>query len=96
MTEIKFGIAQTIGTKDNENYDGVKRRWADFYVFCILENKDQKIINPLDVEQWAFYVLETKILDKLRTEQKTIGLNSLLRLNPIKCKYSELKKIIDE
>lgn len=95
-SEIKFGISPTVGTKDNPNYDGIKRRWTDFYVFCLLNHKEQKTINPLDLSQWTFYVLETKILNEQKPEQKTIGINSLLELKPIECKFFELKKIIEK
>ncbi|MGV7107590.1 hypothetical protein [Flavobacterium sp. U410] len=95
-SEIKFGISPTVGTKDNPKYDGKKRRWTDFYVFCLLEHKDQKTINPLNLDQWIFYVLETEILNKYKPEQQTINLNSLLELNPIECKYNHLKKIIEK
>ncbi len=93
---INFGISPTVGTKDNPEYDGIKRRWSDFYVFCLLKNKDQKTINPLDVNQWTFFVLKTEILNKYKSEQKTIRLNSLLELRPTECEFSELKKIIEK
>lgn len=95
-SEIKFGISPTVGTKDNPKYDGIKRRWTDFYIFCLLNNKDQATINPLDLSQWTFFILETKILNKHKPEQKTIGLSSLLKLKPIKCEFSEIIKIIDK
>lgn len=95
-SEIKFGISPTVGTIDNPKYDGIKRRWTDFYIFCLLNNKDQATINPLDLSQWTFFILETKILNKHKPEQKTIGLSSLLKLKPIKCEFSEIIKIIDK
>jgi len=95
-SEIKFGISPTVGTKDNPKYDEIKRRWTDFYIFCLLNVKDQKIINPLDLSQWTFFVLKTEILNKHRPKQKTIGLNSLLKLKPEECKFSDLKKLINE
>ena len=95
-SEIKFGISPTVGTIDNSKYDGNKRRWTDFYVFCLLKNKDQTTINPLDLSQWTFFILETKILNKHKPEQKTIGLNSLLKLKPIECEFSEIIKIIEK
>ncbi|MEO9892306.1 hypothetical protein [Aurantibacter sp.] len=95
LSEIKFGIAPTIGSKENSNFDGIKRRWADYYVFCVLNNKDQNTINPLDLSQWTFYVLKTEILNLFKQDQKTIGLNSLLELRPIKCDYLGLKKAIE-
>lgn len=91
---ISFAIAPSIGAKDHPEYDGLSRRWADFYVFCLLKHKDQKTINPLNLEQWTFYVLETAVLDKERPNQKSIGLNSLLKLNPKECSYAELRGVI--
>jgi len=93
-SNIQFGIAQTIGELGNSEYDGKLKRWSDFYVFCLLKNKDQNTINPIDLSQWTFYVLKTEILNEKIPTQKTIGLNSLLRLNPIKCNFNELKNVI--
>ena len=93
-SEIKFSISPTVGTKENPKYDGTKKRWADYYVFCLLKNKDQKTINPLELSQWTFFVLSTQTLNQQKPEQKTIGLNSLLQLMPIESDFSELKKVI--
>ncbi len=95
FSDIKFGIAQTRGTEDHPDYDGTKKRWADFYVFCLLKHQNQRNINPLDMSQWTFYVLKTEILNKYVLEQKTIGLNALLELNPTVCKYSDLMSVIE-
>ncbi|MEE9431929.1 MAG: hypothetical protein V3V16_12855 [Melioribacteraceae bacterium] len=93
-SEINFGIAPTKGEPINPKYDGKYRRWSDFYVFCLLEHKNQNTIRPMDINQWTFYVLRTEVLDKKKPNQKSIGLNSLLKLKPIKCSFNELKKII--
>ncbi|MBZ9628121.1 hypothetical protein LB450_08425 [Psychroflexus sp. CAK1W] len=96
FSNITFGIAETIGAKDSPSFDGLKRRWTDFYVFCLLKHREQNTINPMDLNQWTFYVLETKTLENQLPQQKTIRLNSLLKLNPIECNYSELKNAIDK
>ena len=88
---IKFGINKTISDPSNPDYDGKYRRWSHCYIFCLLHHKDQKTINPLDLDQWTFYVLKTDILNKKTPNQKTIGLNSLLKLKPTKCNFNELK-----
>ncbi|MRH98945.1 hypothetical protein GH721_00235 [Kriegella sp. EG-1] len=93
-SEIKFGISPTVGSKENPTFDGKKRRWSDYYIFCVLTNKDQNTINPLDLSQWTFYVLKTEILNIFKQNQKTIGLNSLLELRPFKCDYLGLKKAV--
>ena len=54
------------------------RRVADVYVFCLLRHKCQKTIDPLNVEQWEFYVVRRSKLDRSRWKKgKSIGLNSL-------------------
>ncbi|QCX38653.1 hypothetical protein FF125_09490 [Aureibaculum algae] len=91
---IQFGIAQSVGDPLHVEYDGNIKRWSDFYIFCVLNNKDQETLNPIDLNQWSFYVLKTEVLNDKIPTQKTIGLNSLLRLNPIKCNFNELKSVI--
>lgn len=94
-SEINFGISPSVGAKDNSEYDGTKRRWADYYIFCLLKNKDQESINPLDLGQWTFFILKTEVLNKYKPHQKSIGINSLFKLHPTECNFSGLEKAID-
>ena len=65
------------------------------YVFCLLKGEDREHIDPLDVEQWTFYVLSTSELDQHVPEQKTIRLGPLKdRLGAHPCTYDELKTTI--
>lgn len=91
MSKIIFGIQPTIVWEDNNKRSKEKKRQADIYVFCVLGHKDKNTINPLDLTQWDFYVLDTDILNKKVPTQKTITLSSLLKLNPIQVKYDGLK-----
>ena len=75
-------------------FDGKPQRHSDFYIFCLLHHKDQETINPLDLDQWIFYVLNTRTLDKELPNQKTITLSSLLKLNPIECEYGQINELI--
>ena len=71
-------------------------RQADVYVFCLLKHKDQETINPLNLDQWVFYVLATKKLNESVGSQKTITLSSLEKLNPLKVVYGELSASINQ
>ncbi|HCS38593.1 MAG TPA: hypothetical protein DIW44_03290 [Anaerolineaceae bacterium] len=78
LSEIKFGIGKTKkfdlnGRMQNEP----AQRWADVYVFCLLAHQDKRTVNPLDVSQWEFYVVATKILDELCSERQSISLHPL-------------------
>lgn len=70
------------------------QRWSDLYVFCLYASKDRHE-SPLRLEQWEFYILPTYVLNEQCGEQKSITLNSLLSLSPIKATYEELQDVID-
>lgn len=93
LSRIIFGIRPTIDLEDEK--EKVKRQ-ADIYVFCVLSHKNKDTVNPLNLNQWEFYILDTVVLDEKVPKQKTITLSSLLKLNPVKVKYSELKSEISK
>lgn len=91
---IKFSISKTVNEPSNCELSGKIGRSSDYYVFCLLKTKDQDVINPIDLDQWTFFVLKTDIINEKLQNQKTIGLNSLLKLNPVQCNYNQLKDVI--
>ncbi len=93
FSKIIFGIQQTGKTQSNNSE---RTRKSDIYIFCVLSHKDKNSVDPLNLSQWDFYILETKILNEKVKTQKSITLSSLLRLNPIKIKYDSLKAEIEQ
>ena len=93
LSKIIFGIQQTGKTQSNNSE---RTRKSDIYIFCVLSHKDKNSVDPLNLSQWDFYILETKILNEKVKTQKSITLSSLLRLNPIKIKYDSLKAEIEQ
>ena len=70
-------------------------RKSDFYIFCLLDCKNQNEINPLILEQWTFFLVETNEINNVLKSQSTLSLNSLRKkLNHFECKYYELKNLI--
>jgi len=57
-----------------------KARHADVYVFCLLRHVDKTTVDPLNMNQWEFYVLATKELNEYSRSQHSITLNSLRQL----------------
>ena len=94
-SKISFDIARrTSAWNPKTGEDDVldpPRRVAHVYVFCLLRHKCQETIDPLNVEQWEFYVVHRSQLDGSDwKEDKRIGLKSLRCLTkPIR--YVELK-----
>ncbi len=96
LSKIIFGIQPTIAwTSTNKPSQELKRQ-ADIYVFCVLAHKDKNTVNPLNLTQWDFYILDTKVLNEKVPNQKSITLSSLQKLNPTKVKYDGLKNEIEK
>ena len=95
LSTISFGIQPTKGWDAKTNtYSSQRARQSDIYVFCVLAHKDQSTIDPLNIDQWEFYILPTKTLNKVVGNQKSITLSSLKKLNPIKANYGSINSTI--
>jgi hypothetical protein len=64
---------------------------ADVYVFCLLHHKDKVTVNPLNMNQWEFYVVETKKINDEKPTQKSIGINGLKEMTDA-VSYDELNE----
>ena len=70
-------------------------RQNDIYVFCLNTGNDEEDSYPLDMANWEFYVVPTKIInDNCTSEQKTISLGKVRKLAPL-TRFNELKNVID-
>jgi len=97
FSNIRFGIKPAkylLGSDGNRSANISASRPSDLYVFCLLATQDRNIVNPLDLSQWDFYVLLTSTLNTALPKQKTIGLSSLLDLEPTYAKYNQLNSVI--
>ena len=57
FSPISFKIKKTRSWNDETGYSGEPTRKADLYVFALLAHKDHRTIDPLELDQWTFYVL---------------------------------------
>lgn len=96
LSSLQFGIQPTKKWNRQKNiYEKEKIRQSDIYVFCVHKHKEQETVNPLDLSQWDFYVLPTYILNEKVNKQKTITISSLLKLGAQKCRYEQLKSVVN-
>ncbi|MBE6069361.1 MAG: hypothetical protein E7211_16980 [Clostridium lundense] len=93
LSKISFDISPTKAWNSETNeYNSETKRQADVYVFCLLKNSDRVTIDPLKIDQWEFYIVSTEKLNNEKGAQKSIGLNPLLKLDPIVTDYKGIKK----
>ena len=96
LSKISFKVPKTFGwDKETNKFDKEKKRQADVYVFALLSHKDKKTVNPLDISQWEFFVLPTKVLDEMERSQHSITLPSLKKLTD-SVSFFELGQAVDK
>lgn len=59
-----------------------------------LDHLDYRTIDPLNLNQWKFFVISTKIIDKELDDRKSISLKKLKSLKPVECNYPKLNQYI--
>lgn len=94
FSRISFSIAKHSHWNEDEKWNN-KVRHSDVYVFCLFAEKNRENANPLQIEQWQFFVLPTSVLDEQCGDKQTLSLSALLALSPIQCTYSDLQSTID-
>lgn len=96
MSKISFGIPKRRGWDDQTNeLDEVAGRQADIYVLALLAEQDRSAVNPLDIDQWRFWVIETRFFDERERSQHSITYNSLIRERGEAFGYAKLKNAVD-
>ncbi len=94
LSKILFDVQPTENWVEPDKKNTKTKRQSDVYVFCLLAHKDKSTVDPLDVSQWDFYILDTKVLNDKALLQKKITLSFLLGLNPVKAGYDELASLL--
>lgn len=93
---ITFGIQESHAWNPQTNKRSQElKRQSDVYVFCLLAHKDKATIDPLNLDQWRFFVLPRQVLDDKLGNQKTLGLNSLLKLNPVETAHDGIREAVE-
>ena len=94
---ITFDVRPTLGwNPDTAKFGTVRRRQSDAYVFALIEHRDRGTIDPLNVEQWLFHVIATRVLDATLGSQKSVSLEGLSRLKPKLVRFGSIDKAIRE
>lgn len=78
LSSISFGISPSHAWDyETGGFDDECKRQADVYVFALLVHSDKPTIDPMNLDQWRFYVLSAEALDEHFGDQKTLTLNAL-------------------
>ncbi len=69
-------------------------RPASVYVFALLAHQDRATLDPLNLDQWRFYVLSTHEIDQRERSQHSITLSSLERMGARPYPFAELRAAV--
>lgn len=91
-----FSIAPANGSYDVAvSGNNELRRQNHLYVFCLINGETKETANPMDLENWEFYVVPTAFLDQHCQNNKTISLGRIRSFGFQKIDYGHLKQEID-
>lgn len=94
LSDIVFNIHPTRAWEaDTGALAAELKRQADVYVFALLAHKDKSTLNPLDLDQWEFYVVATNLLDA--RIGNSVTLKSLQQLCPIAVSFANLRNAVE-
>ena len=81
LSTPSFNYRATVGWDADTNRQSDRaEREADVYVFALLAHEHKPTIDPLDIDQWKFYVAATRAIEARRRSQHSILLSSLEKL----------------
>lgn len=95
LSPITFNIAPTQAWDSTAmgQRTGAKRQ-SDAYVFALLAHQEKATIDPLNLDQWEFFVLPARTLDSHVQDQQTLSLGSLVRLHGPAVPFAEIKAAV--
>jgi hypothetical protein len=95
LSSVQFSVRKTKALDATTNlYKPEARRQARVYVFALLAHRDKRSVDPLNLDQWQFFVLPTALLDARTRSQHSITLPSLMALAGAAIGYEQLHEAV--
>ncbi|MBL9189804.1 MAG: hypothetical protein JNK23_20150 [Opitutaceae bacterium] len=97
LSKIVFSTKKTRSCSAGSNGgSNDSKRQADIYVFALLAHVEKATIDALNLDQWKFYTLPTRVLDERERSQHSITLKSLEQLSGGRLEYSQLAASVEQ
>lgn len=90
----RFGITMANSNYEFEDMENKIERQNDIYIFCLNTGETKENSNPMNIANWEFYIVPTKIINNICGDNKTIGLNKVREISK-KVTYDKIKETID-
>ena len=90
-----FGINKTNSNYEYVNEKNCYERQNDIYVFCLNTGDTAESSNPLNLENWEFYIVPTRIINEFCGDYKTISLGRIKTMGFTPIPYEDIKLCVD-
>lgn len=75
--------------------DQSSERRSEIYVLCLFANPDRSTADPLAMEQWQFYVIDTATINERCGDHRSLSLAKIKRWGIHPLSFSEIKPAVD-
>jgi hypothetical protein len=89
-----FGITMANSSYENSSEENKFERQNDLYIFCLNIGETKEESNPMNIKNWEFYIVPTKIINNVCGNNKTINLGKVKNIAK-QVDYFEIKNYID-
>lgn len=92
LSKIVFSIKKTRSWNPlTAEMGGKPERNADVYIFALLNHTDKHSIDPLNLDQWVFYILATEEINTYKGNGSTLSLGFLEKISR-RISYNEIRQ----
>lgn len=89
-----FGITMANSKYEEKEIENKFERQNDIYVFCLNTGNTKETSNPMNINNWLFYIVPTSVINEQCGNNKTISLNRVKELAK-EVQYDKIKETID-
>ena len=90
-----FGITKANSSYESNDGENKFERQNDIYVFCLNTGATKEASNPLNLNNWEFYVVPTCFINEHCSNNKTISLGRIRKFGFQPLRFDEIKSRID-
>ena len=91
-----FAIGMAHGSYDEAKSGNTEyKRQSDVYIFCLNTGYTAEESYPLNLNNWEFYIVPTRVIDANCGTNKTITLKRIKNMGFTPKRYDEIKATID-
>jgi hypothetical protein len=92
---VQFGVRKSRAwNADTGRFAAESERQADVFVFALLAHQDKATLDPLDVNQWEFYLLPTRVITARAGASKNLTLKNLQKMGAAPFRFNGLRNAL--